>query len=113
MSSNGSKVVMGPPFIQNGSGNPMALPELNAIIAAFRCACAHPAAHPFAHVSFTFCSRAVLYAVSTGPVGVGDGLNATDASIVLPTCDAAGSKRPTFSLSVSRFHFNHSLNAGF
>eukprot|EP00039_Didymoeca_costata_P021206 m.343770 g.343770 ORF g.343770 m.343770 type:complete len:809 (+) comp23276_c0_seq1:128-2554(+) len=63
MSSNRSKVVMGPPFVPvNGTGNPMALPELNAIIAAF----------------------------STGPVGVGDGLNATDADIVLPTCDKDG-----------------------
>jgi hypothetical protein len=43
-------------------GNAGSLPELNAIIAVF----------------------------STGPVGVGDGMGATDKSIVLPTCDAAG-----------------------
>lgn len=63
MSSNKSKVIFGPPFVpEGGRGNPMALPELNAIIAAF----------------------------STGPVGVGDGMNATDKAIVLPTCDGAG-----------------------
>lgn len=31
-----------------------------------------------------------MAAFSTGPVGVGDGPNATDISIVMPTCDAAG-----------------------
>ena len=35
MSSNRSKVVMGPPFVRNGTGgNPMALPELNAVVSA-------------------------------------------------------------------------------
>ena len=63
MSSNRSKVMMGPPFVEPGfGGNPGALPELNAIIAAF----------------------------STGPVGVADGLGATSRSVVLPTCNAAG-----------------------
>jgi hypothetical protein len=54
---------MGPPFVpKGGKGNAGALPELNAVIAAF----------------------------STGPVGVGDGINATDKAVVMPTCDAAG-----------------------
>ena len=57
----------GPPFIPadcHGAncGNMGSLPELNAIIAVF----------------------------STGPVGVGDARGASDASIVLPSCDAAG-----------------------
>lgn len=35
MSSNRSTVVMGPPFVRNGTGgNPMALPELNAVVSA-------------------------------------------------------------------------------
>jgi len=62
MSSNLSHFTMPPPFFQHGIGNPMSLPELNAVIAAF----------------------------STGPVGLGDGLRATNRSIVMPACDAAG-----------------------
>ena len=64
MSSNHSDAPSswGPPFVQNGVSNMGALPELNAIIAA----------------------------LSTGPVGLGDGLGATDASIVLPAHDASG-----------------------
>eukprot|EP01043_Picozoa_sp_COSAG02_P056000 COSAG02_NODE_6577_length_3484_cov_1.829542_2_plen_344_part_00 len=63
MSSNLSKVTMGPPFVQPGlGGNPGALPELNAIIAVF----------------------------STGPTGVADGLGASARNVVLPTCNTAG-----------------------
>ena len=68
MSSNrSSKKGWGPPFIPGNCttgncGNVGSLPELNAIIAAF----------------------------STGPVGLGDGMGATDKSVVMPTCDAAG-----------------------
>ena len=64
MSSNRSNTSSswGPPFVQGGVSNMGALPELNAVIAAF----------------------------STGPVGLGDGLGATDASVVLPACDAGG-----------------------
>jgi hypothetical protein len=63
MTSNlSTPVFAGPPFIQHGVGNPMSLPELNAVIAAF----------------------------STGPVGIGDGPNATNRAIVLPACDAGG-----------------------
>ena len=63
MSSNKSHFTMPPPFFKDGLGNPGSLPELNAIIAAF----------------------------STGPVGLGDGLDATNYSfIVLPACDSGG-----------------------
>jgi hypothetical protein len=63
MTSNKSKIPdLGPPFYKDGVGNPMENCELNSIISA----------------------------LSTGPVGVGDGPNATDASVVMPTCDASG-----------------------
>ena len=62
MSSNRSTVDIGPPFQQNGTSNMGSLPELNAIIAVF----------------------------STGPVGVGDGAGATNQTVVMATCTAAG-----------------------
>ena len=34
--------------------------------------------------------QAIIAVFSTGPVGVGDALGATNASVVLPACDAAG-----------------------
>lgn len=62
MSSNRSKVDLGPPFLQHNLSNMGELPLLNAIIAT----------------------------LSTGPVGLGDGVNSTDPAIALPSCDAAG-----------------------
>jgi hypothetical protein len=63
MTSNRSRpTTLGPPFVQQGVSNMMALPELNAIIAVF----------------------------STGPVGIADGVNATNATLVMSTCDSAG-----------------------
>ena len=47
MSSNRSKVVMGPPFVHDDTGgHPMALPELNAVVSADGLGLSLPAQHP-------------------------------------------------------------------